>query len=238
VKDNAVKITSSIAVFILGMAFVAKFGGPALLKMYVEAGIGNCRQIPILCMSPEGAIITSRQIDREYLTELIPYNFPKMSISVPRGFKVVQEEIKRDYYKRRGRPYSDAAVYVIHEAPDFFIELYPQLRKKGIGNNYEFIRRTMYARIKNISGLTDLFFMIMKGVFTPDLGDQRSVKMAQFRIKDKRGFINYNLGEKENYFDCNIITDRGDFFKVYIKDEGCRLNLGRVLAIISTAEKI
>lgn len=90
--------------------------------------------------------------------------------------------------------------------------------------------------------------------------------MTQFRLNGKRGFINYNLGDQSgiasspqpaasvakqsprndgqglyapvNYFDCNIIDDQGGFFKIYIKDDGARLDLNRVLAIISTAEKI
>ncbi len=237
-RKKTLKIISGTAAFLIAIAFVMKFGGPAILRLYVETGIGSCQKIPILCMVPEEKFIVPAAIDKDYTGELIPQDFPKMTIRIPRGFKVIQEEIKRDYYKRKSRPYSDAAIYVIHEEPDFFIELYPELRKRGINDNYEFIKRTMYARIKNTANLTDLFFIIMKGIFTPDLGDQKGVKMTQFRMKDRKGFINYNLGDKENYFDCSIITDTGDFFKVYIKDAGSRLNLNWVLAIISTADKI
>ena len=118
----------------------------------------------------------------------------------------------------------------------------------------------MYAGIKGITNFTDLFFIIIKGIFTPDLGDQKGVLMTQFRMSGKRGFINYNLSGQDkialsapaalprndghklyapvNYFDCNIIDDQDGFFKIYIKDAGARLDLNRVLAIISTANKI
>lgn len=234
-RHAALKIILKTAAILCGIAFIAKFAGPALLKMYVETGIGSCRKTPIFCMAPDDRIITPGLMDKDYIAELLPYRFPKMSISVPRGFKVVQEEIKRNYYKRTGRPYSDAAIYVIYEKPYFFTELYPQLKKSGVSDNYEFIRRTMYARIPDMNNLADLFFMIMKGIFTPNLGGQSTVKMTQFRMDGKRGFINYNLDGKINYFDCNIIDDKGGFFKVYIKDEGARLDINGVLAIISTA---
>jgi len=60
----------------------------------------------------------------------------------------------------------------------------------------------------------------MKGIFTPDLGRQENVKMAQFKVASKRGFINYNLGQPDNYFDCNVFNEKGVFFKIYIKDKG------------------
>lgn len=171
-KQKAIKIISGTTAFLLGVAFIAKFSGPAFLRLYVEAGIGNCQKIPILCMAPDEKVITPGQIDKEYLSELIPYNFPKMALSVPRGFKVIQEEIKKDYYKRKGRPYSEAAVYVIYEEPGFFIELYPQLKKKGINDNYQFIKHAMYAGIKGITNFTDLFFIIMKGFYPGPRGPE------------------------------------------------------------------
>jgi hypothetical protein len=74
----------------------------------------------------------------------------------------------------------------------------------------------------------------MKGIFTPDLGNQKDVKMAQFTVLDKRGFINYNLTGPDHYFDCNIFNTNQDFFKIYIKDKGASLDLDKVLTIIST----
>lgn len=239
-KQKALKLICGTAAFLLGAAFVAKFATPALLRMYVETGIGSCQNIPILCMAPDDKVITAAQVDKDCLSGLIPYSFPKVRLAVPRGFKVIQEEVKRHYYKRRGAAYSEAAVYVIYEEPGFFIGLYPQLKKVGISDNYRFLRHTMYADVNHIANLTDLFFIIMKGIFTPYLGRQQSVKMAQFRIGGKKGFINYNLRDDgrmpASYFDCNIIDEQDGFFKVYIKDQGARLGLSQALAIISTVE--
>ena len=90
----------------------------------------------------------------------------------------------------------------------------------------------MLANLDKIDSVTDAFFVIMKGIFTPDLGDQANVKMVEFAIGGKKGFINYNIFNTA--FDCNVISERGDFFKVYIKDKEATLNLSKVLAIVST----
>lgn len=235
-KQKTLKRISGAVAFLAALAFVIKFAGSATLRLYIEFGVGNCRTIPIFCMAPEEKIFIPGPIDKDYTQGLVSYNFPKMAISVPRGFSVTQERITKDYYKKKKPRYRDAAIYVLYEEPDFFINLFPQLKKRGLNNNYDFIKRTMYARIGEVANITDMFFIIMKGIFTPDLGDQRSVKMAQFRMSDRKGFINYNLNDKENYFDCNVIKDSGEFFKIYIKDPGARLNLNWVLAIISTLD--
>lgn len=235
-KQKTLKRISGTVAFLAALAFIVKFAGPSILKLYIEFGVGNCRTIPILCMLPEDKILASGQISRGYIERMDAYHFPKMSLYAPKGFSVTQETIKKDYYKRRKQPYRDAAVYVLYEERGFFIDLFPQLKKKGINDNYEFIKRVMYARISDISGVADMFFIIMKGIFTPDLGDQKNVKMIQFGMEDRKGFINYNLADKENYFDCNVISDKGGFFKIYIKDEGARLDLNWVLAIISTLD--
>ncbi|MDI6606250.1 MAG: hypothetical protein QME65_03805 [Candidatus Omnitrophota bacterium] len=262
-KQKTLKRISGAVALLAALAFVIKFAGSAMLRLYIEFGVGNCRTIPIFCMAPEEKIIIPGPIDRDYIQRLIPYNFPKMTVSVPEDFSVTQERITKDYYKKKKPCYRDAAIYVLYEEPDFFINLFPQLKKRGLNNNYDFIKRTMYARIEKITNITDMFFIIMKGIFTPDLGDQRSVKMAQFRMSDRRGFINYNLSDQAkiasppqpvakaakqaprndgyapvNYFDCNVIKDSGEFFKIYIKDPGARLNLNWVLAIISTLDNI
>jgi hypothetical protein len=138
------------------------------------------------------------------------------------------------FYYKYTRPQGGGVVYVLRKDPDFFMNLYPQLRKEGIDSDYAFIRRTMYAKLSEIKNLTDTFFVILKGVFIPDLGDQKNAKMASFEIGDKRGFINYNLAKPDNYFDCDIIEEGKGFFKVYIKDRGATLNLNNVLTIIST----
>jgi hypothetical protein len=161
-----------------------------------------------------------------------------VEIAVPRGFDVVQETIKKVYYKKKRSPQGGAVVYLIYEPPDFFIGLFPQLKKEGKMDNYEFIRRVMFANIKDIENLTDAFFVIMKSIFIPDLGNLQNARMVQFKLSGKRGFINYNLEGKDNYFDCNVIDDAGDYFKVYIKDRGARLDLDQVIAIISMVNKV
>lgn len=227
------KYISVTAILLVGILFVAKFSGPSILRLYIESGIGTCSKIPILCTVPEGNINSS--INKEYAAELLPYKFPKMSICIPKGFSIVQQRIKKVYYKKR-RPEEDQSImYVIHEKPDFFINLYPQLRKQGIMDDYEFVKRIIYARITDIKDLTSAFFVIMKGIFTPYLGDQKNVKMAQFTIAGTKGFINYNLTEPNHYFDCNIFTGKG-YFKVYIRDKGASLDLDKVLTIISTVD--
>ena len=223
-----------ITIFLLlGILFVAKFSGPSILRLYIEAGIGSCSKIPILCMAPQEEVINAN-INKEYLAELLPYKFPKVSIYIPKGFSIVQERIKKVYYKRRKPEQEQPVIYIIPEKSDFFVNLYPQLKKQGMIDDYEFVKRVMYAKLSDIRDLTSAFFVIMKGIFTPDLGDQKDVKMAQFTILDKKGFINYNLTGPDHYFDCNIFNTSQAFFKVYIKDKGANLDLDKVLTVIST----
>ena len=92
----------------------------------------------------------------------------------------------------------------------------------------------MTAQFMNVNNLTDTFFVIMKSVFIPDLGKQKDVRMLRFAMNDRRGFIGYNLGESENYFNCDIINQDDAFFKIYIKDRYKKLDLNNVLAIVST----
>lgn len=232
-KNTFTKYISIAIILLVGILFVAKFGGPSLLRLYIESGIGTCQKIPVLCMTPTPEVI-SPEINKGYIAELLTYEFPKMSIQIPKDFTVIQERIKKVYYKKNKRQHSGSVIYLLHKGPNFFINLFPQLTKKGINDDYEFIKRTMFANLKGVKNLTDAFFVIMKGIFIPDLGDLKDVKMAQFKLKDKRGFINYNLTGAGNYFDCNIIDNAGSFFKIYIKDKGASLNLDQVLAIIST----
>jgi len=235
-KKKISRYVSLAIVFSLAILFVAKFAGQSILRLYIEVGIGTCQQIPVLCMAPTQGIINP-YLNKEYIAGLLPYRFPKIEISLPRGFTVVQETIKKVYYKKWKRRHAGAVIYLLHEEPDFFINLFPQLKKQGIVNDYEFIRHTMHAKISEVKDLNDAFFVIMKGIFTPDLGEQKNVKMAYVALADKRGFINYNLAKPDNYFDCNIINSKGDFFKIYIKDKGARLDLDKVFAIISTVDR-
>ncbi len=229
-------------VLLFALSFVAAFGGTAILKAYVKTGIGDCRTIPILCKVAQQEI-SNPEINKTYISELLPYtfpgqeapySFPGIEVSVPRGFTVVRGSITKVYYKRRKYDAKAPAVYLLYQKPFFFINLFPQLKKQGIDNNYEFVTRTLYAHLENISNITDAFFVIMKSVFTPNLGEQENLRIFKFTILDKRGFISYNLTPAENYFDCDVINSDDAFLKVYIKDRERRLDLDKVLAIIST----
>lgn len=231
-----IQYLTAILILCLSIAFVIKFGGSNILRQYVTYGIGDCKSIPILCMQPEGKIFKP-QVDKEYLATLIPQNFPKMSISVPKGFNLVQELIKKPYYKKRHTNHK-AVIYLLFQEPEEFIKLYPDVRKEGVKDNYEFIHRLNYANLNQISNITSAFFVIMKSVFTPDIGNQSTAKMIEFELNDLKGFINYSMAKPDNYFDCNVLDPRGEFFKVYIKDIGAHLDLNNVFAIISTLKSI
>jgi len=231
------QITFYTIILILSLAFVAKFGGPNILKQYVAYGIGDCKSIPILCMVPEEKILKP-EISRGYLAELTPQEFPKMSVSCPKGFTVVQELISRPFYKKNRRLDKGAVIYLLYQEPGAFIRLYPNVKKSGIDDNYKFMDRLTQANLSEIKNLTGAFFIIMKSVFTPDIGDQAKAKMIKFQLQDKKGFINYNLTKSNNYFDCNVMDSKDNFFKIYIKDIGGRLDLNEVFAIISTIKTI
>lgn len=234
-KNSLSKNISCVVVLILSLVFVAKAGGPALLRQYIQSGIGDCQKIPILCMAPTEEINTPN-INKEYVRKLLPYKSPEITIAIPKDFSIFQEKIKKGYYKKMRCPHKDTVIYPLYEEPNFFVNLFPRLKKQGVEDDYEFIKRVMCANLRDIKNFTDAFFVIMKSIFIPDLGEQKNVKMAQFSVADKRGFINYNLGKADNYFDCNVINRQGGFFKIYIKDRGANLDLEKVLAIISTAE--
>jgi len=237
-KKNAfVNNLLTAAVFLAAILFVAKFAGPRILRTYIENGIGTCKEIPILCMAPQETLEVS-QPKKECSLELLPYEFPKMEICVPKGFTVIQERVKKVYYKRAKKQYKKAVIYLLYEEPNFFPNLFPQVKKEGINDNYAFFKRIMNVKLSEIKNLNDAFFVIIKGIFIPDIGDQKQVKMVQFTMPDRQGFINYNLGKPDNYFDCNIINKDGDYFKVYIKDKGANLSLVDVLATISTVAKV
>jgi len=218
---------------LLAIALVLKIQGPSLLQLYIRSGIGSCADIPILCKIPHEDVDTSG-LTPQLADSFLPYEFEKMEIRIPKGFSVVQETEKKVYYKRRARKEKVSTVYLLYKPPEFFTGLFPQLRKYGINNNYDFIRRTMYASLPGIQNIIDAFFVIMKGIFIPDLGDQKTVKMAHFSLGSRKGFINYNLTGKEQFFDCNVIDAKGGFFKIYIKDKRGKLDLDSVLTMIST----
>lgn len=228
------KYLINAVVFGLSLAFVIKFAGPNLLIQYISYGIGNCDQIPILCMSPDEKIIRPEAPLDSYLQELTPQKFPRMSLSCPKGFAVVQELIKRPYYKKNKWLDKGRIIYLLYQEPGEFLKLYPDVKKQGVKNNYEFIERLNFARLNKVKNITDAFFVIMKSVFTPDVGSQSIVKMIRFQTQQFRGFINYNLAVPDSYYDCNILDAKDNFYKVYIKDKGNTLDLNKVFAIIST----
>ena len=217
------------------IAFVVRFGLPQVMRAYISIGIGDCSKIPILCMEPKETE-ANFTIDKTCILEFIPLDFPKTKICVPKGFKVVQELVQKPYYKKQKRRGGEPVIYILHQPPGFFIKLFPQVKKFGITSNYEFMRSLMHARESNINNLDDAFFVILKSIFTPDLGDQRSAEMIQFSLGERDYFVNYNLTGPVNFFDCSIITKEGDFFKVYIKDMRKELDLKKVLSIISTID--
>jgi hypothetical protein len=235
-KSKIPKYIALTIFFLAACLFVAKRAAPEILTYYIKSGIGDCRTIPVLCINPE-EVLMRPETDRQFQEQLIPYKFNKMSIMIPKGFNVMQETVKKVYYKRRKRQEDADTAYLLYEPPGFFTELFPTLKKVGINDDYSFIRRAMYAHIDKINGLVDAFFVIIKGIFIPNLGSQQTVRMAEFAMPGMRGFINYNLTGSGNYFDCNVFNIHGDFFKIYIRDLKGRLGLTEVFTIISTAKK-
>jgi hypothetical protein len=96
----------------------------------------------------------------------------------------------------------------------------------------------MYAQLNRVKNITDAFFVIMKSIFIPDIGSPGSAKMIKFQTGKFSGFINYSITNKNNYFDCNVLDNDDNFFKVYIKDEAAQLDLNKVFAIISTLKPV
>lgn len=234
-KNKPVKYFVFGIFLLFAFFFIVKFGAASILQFYVKAGIGDCQKIPILCMVPKERIINPI-INKGYVSELLPYNFPKMNISVPRGFAVNLERITKVYYKKRPKD-KGAIIYLLCEDPDFFVNLFPQMKKRGIKDDYEFIKLQAYADLNNIKNLNDTFFVIMKSIFTPDMGNQKDIKIAQLTMPQKKGFLSYTLSASGNYFNCDLIDNKGYFFKIYIKDKGATLDLLKALAIISTIQR-
>jgi hypothetical protein len=232
-KNALLKLLAYAIVFFLAGVFIIKFAAPQVLRAYIQTGIGDCSEIPILCLAPENTQIIFKK-DGQYAQELTPLTFPKTRLSAPKGFKVVEEMVKKPFYKKKRTGSSaEAVIYILYEPPDFFINLFPQVKKTGIKNNYEFMRSLMFARKTSINNINDAFFVILKSIFTPDLGDQRNAKMLQFKSEGRDYFLNYNLSGPVNFFDYSIIAQSGDFFKVYIKDTRKTLDLDKAFTIAS-----
>lgn len=222
-----------IVVFGVIVYYGIKFATPSVLKAYIAAGTGSCQTAPIFCMHPEQEVVVAR-IDKEFLEQLALFKFDDIEICMPKDFTVTHERSERVYYKKWKQRSSGSSAFLLNQPPDYFVHLFPQLRGSGVKNDYDFLDRTMSASLENIKNSTDAFFVIVKGIFIPDIGDQRTLKMIRFKMGDRRGFINYNLSPGLNYFDCNIITNQGAFLKVYIKDTKGRLDLEKVFTILSS----
>lgn len=235
-RKKTLKKISIVVALILALLFLGTLGKPAIIRSYIYTGIGNCKSIPVLCKLPEPGIIEPK-VDQEYLWQLIPYTFDDMVISMPRGFTVVMTDVRKVYYKKWRRSDKGNVAYLLYRKPNFFINLFPNVVKQGVINDYDFIDHLRSARADTIENLTDAFFVVMKSIFTPDLGDQSGVKVVRFAGFGKRGFVSYNLGSKVNYFDCEAFSDNGDFFKVYIKDKTGLIDLEKVFTIISTIHR-
>lgn len=229
-------IFTRVILIIAALAFVIKFAGPNLLRQYISFGIGDCKSSPVLCRQPEEKVFTPT-IDQEYRQTLIPHVFPKVSLSAPKGFALVQELIKKPYYKKRQAKHK-AVIYLLIQEPQAFIKLYPDVQKVGVNDNAEFIRRLESADLSKVESISDAFFLIMKSVFTPDIGNQSTAKMITFKLDSLNGYINYSMSRPNNYFDCNVLDADGNFFKLYIKDIGAQLDLNNVFAIISTLKPV
>lgn len=223
-------------VLFFGVLFVIKFSGAAILRLYLESGIGRCKEIPVFCITPNPKPV-NQAVNKEYNSGLIEYQLPQIQINVPKEFKIIKQQVTKIYYKKKKFKSKNSVMYLVYEPPGFFTGLFPQLKKQGINNDYEFISRIMNTKMSGVQNLTDAFFMVMKGIFIPDLGDQHNVEIVRFSGEKQKGFIGYNLNEKENYFNCDIIMDEG-YFKVYIKDSMKKLDLEKVLSMISTIKKI
>jgi len=223
-----------IALFLsLGLFYAIKQGGPATLKLYIESGIGNCKNIPILCVAPEDNFYQAR-IDDEFIASLHEYDLDQIHIHTPEGFKVVKQKIVIRYYKKKKDRTRGSAIYIVQKPEDFFVTIFSDIIKGSISNDYDFVSRVMNAKINSIVNLKDAFFVIMKGIFTPDLGDQASVKIVKVKIGKMNGFISYNYETLANYFDCNLLEDGGGYYKVYIKDKAKNLDLDKVVSMLST----
>jgi len=220
-------------ILFMGALFLWKFGLPQLLRAYLQFGIGTCGKIPILCKMPQEDL-GEVAVNKEFIAGLVEYRFPNTKILVPRQFNIVFERIRKYYYKKYKRMDKGATIYLLHEPVDFFITLFPDIKKKGIEDDYEFLSRTMCANLGTVNNVTDAFFVIMKSIFVPNLSDQNHVKMIRLSFDGKRAFINYYLSEKGNFFDCSLVSLKEGFFKIYIKDPLAQLDLEKVIAIAST----
>jgi len=239
-KDRFIKYSLVVFIMIGAGYLAAKVSGPVLLKVYVGFGIGDCKNVPILCVFTSENIVNP-YIDEGYVRTLKRQDIGNVKVSVPSGISTKYEEIKRFNY-RKGRKVNDrltisgSSMFIFCKSKNFFTGLFPQLKEIGISSDLDFISRVMSGNFEHMNNLTDAFFVIMKGIFTPDLGDQKSAKIIRFSSLGKNGFISYNQTPQGNYYDCNVVDEQGIFFKLYMRDKRKKLDLDKVFAIMSTVK--
>ncbi len=236
-RNKLIKYALIAALLALGVIFVAKNFGSEVLKSYVTYTIGGCDKNPLLCARPSQVLDTSAFICPDS-ADFLPYRFDKVSIKVPKGFKVVNEKVIKVYYKRRASRYNEAAVYIFSQQPGFFVDLFPQLKKGLVVSDYDFISRVMNADLNRTANVDDVFFVITKSIFIPCMGSQKNLKITSFERGGRKGFIVYNMDPGDNYFDCDFVDRNLSFYKIYIRDKGARLDLNDVFAIIDSATVI
>ena len=128
---NFLKVLLVLFFLLLSLAAIISLKGSSFLRLYIESGIGTCAKIPIFCMSPEERPIEA-SVNEEYSRQLIRQKFVKMEISIPKGFTIVQERVKKTYFKKKKFLGPEPTIYVVHEEKDFFVRLFPDLKKHGV----------------------------------------------------------------------------------------------------------
>ncbi|HNX81598.1 MAG TPA: hypothetical protein PKL77_05570 [Candidatus Omnitrophota bacterium] len=235
-KKNYLKIACIGIALSLAVAYIAYFAGPRLLKMYVHAGIGFIHRQPIFGMKPS-EVPVPLEVDEDYLAELKPYEFSDVSVSLPKEFRVVQGSEEKSYYKKRPWKTMGAVVYLLYQPPHYFVDSFPDIKQQGITDDYTFVKKTMQSDADFIHTVTDAFFVVMKSLFTPDLGNQKNLSMISFEGRGKRGFISFNLGETEYAYVCDIFDSQNNYFKIFLRDKSRKMDLKKMFTIISTIRK-
>jgi len=237
-KNSFLKLINAAVLLAVCVFVFIKFAWPAILQLYVETGIGNCRKIPILCVKPSYEIINP-VIKKEDVFGLPYCELGEVQICAPETFKIVKQHLTKIFPGSKSYSNHASIIYLFYGNKDFFVNLFPQLTiNKVIKNDYEFLNKMESSSIKEIHTLTDAFFSIMKSILTPDLGNQYEVKIARIITEEFKGFISYNTANTHNYFDCNILTKDGVFLKIYIKDKEKELDLDKVIAILASIKKV
>jgi len=149
----------------------------------------------------------------------------------------VQGEEEKTYYKKRPWKTMGSIVYLLYQPPDYFVNSFPDIKEKGVTDDYTFVKRTMCSDADSIRTITDAFFVVMKSIFTPDLGDQKNLCMISFEGDGKKGFISFNLGKKEFAYSADIFDKDRNYFKIFLRDRSRKIDLKKVFTIISTIRK-